>query len=113
MGYAAAGLVKLEVDLDVQIDSDGFAMPCGGRESVLHHRVDCCLIECERGRPLILVDCVCDGFYDTYVLWIALGVYDDGHGCNSGDLLLSRNFSEFRFWLVEDLGRGDAFSECR
>ena len=42
-----------------------------------------------------------------YVLWIALGVYDEGHGHSPGDLLLSRGFAELRFGRVENFRLDD------
>ena len=108
LGNAAADLVDIEVDLDVQIDGDGFATFPGGLELVLLHDVNSFLIECERGCPVHLVDCVCDGFNDMYVHGIAVGVHDEGHGCNSVDLLLSRNFSVLQLGLEDTYRRGDA-----
>jgi hypothetical protein len=59
---------------------------------------------------MLFVYIVCYGTDDVNVPWIALGVYDDGYGRNSGNLLLSRNWREGGFGYEEGLWRGDAAS---
>ena len=95
-------LVGFELNRDVQYDRDGFAIFRGGLEFVVLHGVYSSLIECERGCTVPRIDCVCDGVNDVDILRVSLSVYDERHGHSPVDVLLSRNFAELRFGLVDN-----------